>query len=1690
VLAKSRPEVANLPTVGRLDASKRLDLAIALPLRNQDQLHALLQNLYNPASPGFHRYLSARQFAEQFGPTDKDYQALVAHVRLHGLRVTGTHPNRTLLDVNGTVAEIEGMFHVQLSTYQHPTEPRTFFAPAVDPSLDIVVPVLSVSGLDNFVQPRPGGLETNHFRATASLATAWTTGSGPIGNFLGRDFRQAYAPGVTLDGSGQAVGLFELDGYNPNDVADYENLAGQRPINLTTVLLDGFSGAPGGQQMEVALDIDMAGAMAPGLSNIIVYEGTVGNDILNRMATDNLAKQLSSSWHFGSQTDPAREQILQQFAAQGQSFFQASGDVGAYAGAIGAPSDDVLATVVGGTSLTMSNGMWAAETTWQEGSGGVSTSYAIPTWQQEVSMASNMGSTSNRNMPDVAALADNVIWVIVRNGQEGVIGGTSAAAPLWAGFTALVNQQATATGVAGPGYMNPALYAIGQGVGYAGAFHDIATGNNTNSSSPQKFFAVPGYDLCTGWGTPAGSNLISALVAPPDALAILPATGLAFYGPAGGPFQPSIGSWTLTNGGTGSLTWATLNTTPWLGVSILSGTLTAGGPVATVSLTLTAAANALPSGTYSAALFFTNLSDSSVQSRVVNLTVLAPNLTEPGVTMNTIYSFTGSNDGAVPNGLLLGNDGAFYGTTRTGGSNSYGNVFRMPTNGPPSALYAFTNGSDGATPFATLAQGADGGFYGATVTGGAYGNGTIYRVSSAGALTPLLAFNLTNGNLPYAALAPAGDSTFYGVCDQGGSGSFGIAYNVTTNGTLTILHSFADGSDGGQPLAGLLPGNDGNFYGTTYAGGTANLGTVFQLATNGTLSTLVSFAGGNGARPRGGLLQDGLGDFFGVTFLGGASSAGTIFELTAAGLLTNLYSFTGGSDGGQPVAGLTYGGDGNFYGTTSGGGIYGKGTVFRLTPAGTFTTLAQLDGFNGANPQAPLVAGSGGIIYGTTPFGGVNNSGTVFSLAVSAPLQINTQPAGQSVYIGQNPEFDVAVTGTAPLFWQWRKNNANLADGGTVSGSAARVLRLANVSLGDAGSYSVVISNASGAITSAPAVLTVISSAPFFVVQPTNQSPVPGTNAMLVGQAQGNRPLTYQWQRNGANLLDGGNVSGSATPVLTINNLTEVNNGTYRLVASNGISAVASSNGVLTVIPPTTVGTLLTTLYSFTGQADGGPPNALVAGTNGVIYGTTEFGHPGGTVFTVTTNGAVATLTSLASVGLGAVAALTQGSDGNFYGSTQFGGTNYAGDIFEMTPGGLLTNIYSFTGGSDGSGPTNALTLAADGSFWGTTTSGGASGNGNIYRITPAGSFTNVYSFTNGVDGFAPVGALTLGADGNFYGMTPGGIHSHGNIFRIMPSGTLTNLYSFTGGMDGSVPVGALALGSDGNFYGATKYNTIAGYAFYGTIFKVTTNGSLTTLYSLNYTDGAYPCAGLIQGTDGNFYGTTSTGNSLSNGTVYRITPGGAITTLVAFDGFDDGAHPLTPVVQGPDGALYGTTSTGGPGGRGTVYRLAFNAAPLLVMQPLDVTVAAGGTAQFVATYSAAPPVTLQWQFNGTNMIDSNGVSGSLTRVLTMTNVTLAEAGSYSLLITNAFGSAASIGANLNVIPGPAFQSVTVNQGTITFVLSTVLNHVYQLQSAPDLTLGNWTNLNSAVLAHRNTVTMTDVIVTNSQRYYRVEFVR
>jgi len=530
---------------GDVSANTGLTLAIGLPLRNTDELKNLLAQVYDPTSPNYHHFLTPEQFTEKFGPTKEDYQIVVNFARVNHLTIKATHANRMLLDVSGKASDIEKAFNVKLHIYQHPAENRQFFAPDSEPSVSAALPILDVSGLDNFRSPhshykiKPVASSAHSTGSSVKPAPNATTGSGPFGNYVGNDFRNAYVPGTLLNGSGQTVALVEFDGYLTSDINQYENLFGRTNVPLQNVLLDGFSGVPTGNggEVEVSLDIEVAIAMAPALARVVVYEGDPNNfhpnDVLNRIATDNSAKQISSSWTWTGGPEATTDQIFQQMALQGQSYLQCSTDFDAYqAGTVdspfffGTPADNPFVTSVGGTTLTMNGAgaSYASETVWNwdirfgpgadgiGSSGGSSSFYSIPSWQTNVNMLARGGSGTTRNFPDVAMTGDDTL-VIADGGVEFTgVGGTSIATPLWGGFIALVNQQAAISSHAPVGFLNPTIYAIANTPNYTNCFHDTVTGNNEWSQSPNLFVATNNYDLCTGLGTPKGTNLINALI--------------------------------------------------------------------------------------------------------------------------------------------------------------------------------------------------------------------------------------------------------------------------------------------------------------------------------------------------------------------------------------------------------------------------------------------------------------------------------------------------------------------------------------------------------------------------------------------------------------------------------------------------------------------------------------------------------------------------------------------------------------------------------------------------------------------------------------------------------------------------------------------------------------------------------------------------------------------------------------------------------------------------------------------------------------------------------------------------------------------------------------------------------------------------------------------------------------------------
>ena len=454
----------------------------------------------------------------------------------------------------------------------------------------------------------------------------------------------------------------------------------------------------------------------------------------------------------------------------------------------------------------------------------------------------------------------------------------------------------------------------------------------------------------------------------------------------------------------------------------------------------------------------------------------------------------------------------------------------------------------------------------------------------------------------------------------------------------------------------------------------------------------------------------------------------------------------------------------------------------------------------------------------------------------------------------------------------------------------------------------------------------------------------------------------------------------------------------YTLTAVSNETLIANFavNGDLT-------GGSLTSLWSFTGTSDGANPSAgLVQGSDGSFYGTTYGLGSGpsanGTVFRISASGSLTGLWSFTggTDGANPDAGLVQGSDGNFYGTTSGSGSGRSpyGTVFRISASGSLTGLWSFTGGTDGANPDAGLVQGSDGNFYGTTYGAGSgpSGNGTVFRISPTGNLSNLWSFTGGTDGANPSAGLVQGSDGNFYGTTYGsgsGPSAYGTVFRISAGGSLTKLWSFTNGLDGANSYAPLVEGSDGNFYGTTSQGGASGI---GTVFRISPTGNLTNLWEFTGCgDGGNPDAGLVQGSDGDFYGTTSGSGSgpSGSGTVFRISPSGDLTTLHSFS-VGDGANPYAGLVQGSDGNFYGTTYQGGTNGNyGTVFRLTVPLNPpanqisgiKMMGTSLVVTIPSVAGETYQLQYSDSLTLSNWSNVGGVSMTNSIGGLLSLTNL-------------------------------------------------------------------------------------------------------------
>jgi subtilase family serine protease len=775
--------------VGVLPANQRMNLAIMLPLRNQTELNSLLDQLYDPSSPNYHQFLSVAQFTQQFGPSVEDYQAVISFAQTNGFKVTNTPPNRLLLDLNGTVGQIEKAFHVVMTVYQHPTENRTFFSPDREPSLDLSVPVTHIAGLNNFSIPH-----SKARRAPEGWPIKSNAGSGPGGAYLAGDMRAAYYGGTALTGSGQSVGLCEFDGYNMSDVtSSFDGVSYSVPIN--NVLIDGASSGSDGDDGEQVLDIVQAIGMAPGMSQVRVYiaPGTtsigVGDkDMFNKMATDNISKELSCSWGWSPDDTSSDDPIFQEYSAQGQNMFVASGDAGAYTGTNSTdesyPAESVYVVAVGGTDLTTNGagGSWASETAWVDSSGGPSDDkFAIPSWQSGIANSSNGASSTIRDLPDVAAEGNFDNYLCNDGSCSGTWGGTSFAAPRWAGFLALINQQAVANGSSTLGFANPAIYAIGKGSSYTSDFHDITSGNNNNGNG-KSYNAVTGYDMVTGWGSPNGQNLINALAgstAPSFTLSDSPSSLTITQGGSGGTSTITVhdvggftGSVSLAASGLPSGVTAVFSPTSTTSTSTLTLTASSTATTGTSTVTITGTSGTLvASTTLALTVSATATANFTISASPSTLTVNQGSNGTSTITITSQNSFS-SATALTATGLPTGVTAAFVPTSVT-----------PPANGSATSVLTLTASSTATLGAATV-----------TVTGT---SGTLTHSatialtvsSSAGAQTAVY-----NSTLKAPGCATVGSS-----CDSGPSLLLGrdhISGGAEPNQPNTIGSTCADGTTG------------------------------------------------------------------------------------------------------------------------------------------------------------------------------------------------------------------------------------------------------------------------------------------------------------------------------------------------------------------------------------------------------------------------------------------------------------------------------------------------------------------------------------------------------------------------------------------------------------------------------------------------------------------------------------------------------------------------------------------------------------------------------------------------------------------------------------------------------------------------------------------------------------------------------
>jgi kumamolisin len=1573
-----------------------LEFEVTLKMRNFAELQQRIDK---------HEIISPAEMAEKYDPTAADEQSVADWLSGLGLVISRRDKNHLAVFVRGTVSHISEVLKVNFArvTFEGSEYTSAITAPSV-PSA--IAPLLvGINGLQPHLRAHKHSLQPNSLYGTGAP-------------YLPSQIAQAYnvnglyANNVT--GAGQTIAIVIDTFPAASDLTSFwQTYSVNQSINNIS-FIQVVSGTLPTDAGEATLDTEWASSIAPG-AQVRVYATTN----LSYSATNQAYQQIYSdatnhpeygihqvSLSYGGDESTiiadsvivAEQQYFANLASAGVAVFASSGDGGSTPDSSGGttgpvqveyPASDPNVTGVGGTTYQSNyyTGGVSFEYGWSLSGGGTSGYFSRPSWQSGVA---GMPSGNQRCVPDVASAADpNYGAVVILNGAQLIRGGTSWSTPTWAGYCALINQARASASLAPIGAINSSLYALSG----TASFTDITSGNNGYS-------AGVGYDLVTGIGVPNVQNLVQAL-----------APG----------WQNS-----------------------------------------------------------------------------------------PETILHSFQDGTVTNDGLNPaTSCIQGTDGNFYGTTANGGASYAGVVYKVTPQGAVTILHSFSDGTvanDGDEPEAALVQGTDGNFYGTTQNGGTNrsNGGTAFKITAQGVETILHNFNdgsvPNDGFYPTTALVEASDGNLYGTTAEGGTANDGTIFQMTPSGTVTILHSFGDGSvlNDGVAANGLTKGSDGNLYGTTNNGGTFNSGTIFKITLQGAMTILHNFGDSgvpnDGMHPGAALIQASDGNFYGTTYSGGSANLGTIFQMTPQGAVTIFHSFSDGSvanDGMNPDAGIIQAANGNFYGTTAGGGSTSEGTIFQMTPQGVVTILHNFyDGSvtsDGVGPQAGVIQGADGNLYGVTEAGGTASYGTIFKLSPKFAPRITSLNTA-TFTVGLAGSFTVTATGnptptlTARYVPSWASFNATTGvlsgTPTTTTGQPYTIVFTANNGIGGLAGQTFTLNVQSVAQHTAPAIT---SSAP-------SADPVVGTAYNFSYLATGSPAPAFS-------LASGALPTGLSLSAAGVLSGTPIQTGTFTgtVKASNGVGTAATQAFSLTVERgPSFVGgspssnVMIGTTYSFTYAAVGSPsptfsltqgglPPGLTLTSAGAITGTpTEAGQFNGTVtasnsvgtdtsdFVINVNQAPSftsgppTTTAILNLNYSfsiqtggyplATILVTAGSlppgiylNGNMlsgypYESGTFTGTFTASNgvgtpvtqDFSITVGqppsigttslqetlGLNTG-YDFTFNLTGGSPTPTMTLTSGALPPGMTLVSGGYLSGTP---TQTGTFSGTVLFSNGFG--TPVSAtfvLTVdapsapvitngpppatGTVGFAYGFTylttgyptptfslatgslpPGvGLSSAGVISGVPTQpGTYTGTISAGNGLnpaatqafsiviaantvsyailhnfedgtvfdDGGNMPGGLIEGTDGNFYGVTQGG---GSQFEGTVFKITPQGVETILHNFNdgsiANDGEQPTGPLVRGSDGNFYGTTQIGGASSRGTLFKITPQGVETIVYAFGSVStDGSSPYGSLTIGTDGNFYGTTTFGGSASEGIAFKITPQGVETILHNFGDGSVANDGT--------------------------------------------------------------------------------------------------------------------------------------------------